>query len=120
MLKTCPYSGTKFQPKRRDQVFATPLNRMRYHNDIAASVRRAKGPIDKALERNFLIMSKLINQGETKTFDREYLDGQGYNSAYFTHLDNHNGKFAVCLYHFIIPKTDNPNTLTVIYPKNND
>ena len=120
MLKTCPYSGVKFEPKRKDQVYASPTYRMRYHNEIAASVRRIKAPIDKALEKNFLILSRLIKEGESKSIDRKYLEQEGYNTSFFTHLNNYDGKLAVCLYHFVLPKTENTNTLTVIYPKSND
>jgi len=120
MQKTCPYSGKQFIPKRRDQVYASPLERMRYHNEVAAELRRVKAPIDKALEKNFLILSELLQEGDTKTFEKDNLKKKGYMLSYFTHLDNHLGAYVMCLYHFVIIKTENPNTITVSYPKLND
>ena len=119
MLKTCPYSGITFEPKRKDQVFATPRERMKYHNEFAADLRRIKAPVDKALEKNFIILSEFLNEGDTQSFNKEFLIKKGYNTSYFTHIDNYQENFVMCLYHFYILTTENPNTLTVIYPKKN-
>lgn len=117
MLKTCLYTGEQFVPTRKNQIFATAKHRRDFHNEIAAELRRIKAPIDKALEKNFLILTELVQEGEAKTFEKEHLNKKGYNTSFFTHLDNYQGKYAMCLYHFIILKTENPNSLTVIYPK---
>lgn len=118
MLQICPYSGEKFLPKRKNQVFATAKNRRDFHNENAAELRRIKSPIDRQLEKNFLIFSELVQVGETKNFSKEELLMRGYNPTFFTHLTNYNGKNSRCIYHFILPSSDNPNFITVIYPKN--
>jgi hypothetical protein len=120
MQQICPYSGETFIPKRRNQVFANADNRRGFHNENAAVLRRVKAPIDRALERNFIIVSELLQEGETKTFQREELLLKGYNPNIFTHLDMLDGKTSLCLYHFILPKTENPNTITISYPRKND
>jgi hypothetical protein len=116
MQQKCPYTGVTFQPRRRNQVFVSAKARRDYHNANAAILRKIKAPIDKALEKNFLILSERLNKGETKIFPKEELLMSGFNTSYFTHLDTFNGKTASYLYHFVIPRVDNPNTIQVYYP----
>jgi len=118
MLQTCPYSGEKFLPRRRNQVFATVKNRMAFHNENAAALRHIKSPIDKQLDRNFVVLSELLEKGERKTFLKDKLLLKGFNPNYFTHLDDYEGKTARCIYHFVLPFSDNPNLITVINPEN--
>jgi len=116
MQQECPYTGEIFQPKRKNQVFASAKARRDYHNANAAELRKIKSPIDKALEKNFLILSERIKKGESKTFTKEELLMNGFNTSYFTHLDTLNGKTAPFLYHFALPRAENPNTIQVYYP----
>jgi hypothetical protein len=118
MLKTCPYSGLQFNPTRKNQIFATAKHRRDYHNATAADIRKLKSPIDRALEKNFIILSEKLQAGETKVFSKEDLLISGFNPTFFTHLILYDGKTSRCLYHFVLPKSDNPNTITVIYPSN--
>ncbi|MEX0597739.1 MAG: hypothetical protein WD512_14705 [Candidatus Paceibacterota bacterium] len=117
MLQKCSFSGESFAPKRKNQVFANAKNRRDFHNKNAAELRRIKSPIDRQLEKNFLIFSELVQIGEIKKFSKDDLLMKGYNPTFFTHLTNHGGKNSRCIYHFILPPSDNPNFITVIYPK---
>ncbi len=119
LQQTCPYSGEKFTPKRRNQVFATSKNRRDYHNEIEAVLRDKKATIDNQLKRNFIILSELLPEGETKTFKKDELLLQGFNPVFFTHLDILNGKTSHCLYRFIFHPSENQDLLTITN-KNND
>jgi len=119
MLQICPYSGESFTAKRRNQVFATSKNRRDYHNEIEAGFRDLKGRIDKQLKRNFIILSKIIPEGETKTFKKDELLMKGFNPSVFTHLDTLNGKTSRCLYSFIFHPSENQDLLTITN-KNDD
>ncbi len=118
MLKTCPYSGLQFKPTRKNQIFATAKHRRDFHNSIASDLRKIKAPVDRALEKNFILLTEMIQAGESKTFSKDDLLISGFNPTFFTHLKLYNGKTSRCLYHFILPKSDNPNLITVIYPIN--
>lgn len=118
MQKLCPNSGIQFIPNRKNQVYATAKDRRDYHNNHAAELRKVKSPIDKVLEKNFILLSERLNQGESQTIAKEELLILGFNPNYFTHLKVFNGKTARCLYHFILPQSDNPNFITIIYPTN--
>jgi hypothetical protein len=114
-----PYTKEEFLPRRRNQVFATAKNRMSFHNENAATLRQIKSPIDKQLEKNFLILSQLVPIGETKIFHRDALLMKGYNPEFFTHFTNYDGDNCKTIYHFILPTPDNPNFITIINPNNN-
>ncbi len=116
MQYECPYTGLTFQPSRRNQVFVSAKARRDYHNANAAATRKIKAPIDKALEKNFLILSRSLKKGESKIFAKEELLKKGYNTSYFTHLDMFKGKRSLHLYHFVLPIMENPNTIQVYYP----
>lgn len=114
MHRTCPYSGEKFLPKRRNQIFATNLNRIRYYNEKAAHFRDIKAPINKGLDKNHLILTSLVPKGSRKTFKTEELVSKGFNPNIFTHIDEFEGDVCRGIYNFLIPKTKDINTLTVI------
>jgi hypothetical protein len=118
MLNTCPHTGERFYPKRRNQVFATSKNRRDYHNEIARQLRHIKSPVDRQLEKNFKILSELLVKGETKVFKKEDLLMKGFNTAYFTNFDTNNGKPVMCVYNFLLPQSEIPNQITVIFPNN--
>jgi len=118
MIKKCPYSGEIFTPKRRNQVFASAKNRRAYHNENASAFRRIQSPINRSLEKNLLLITSLVKKGETKIFNREELLLKGYNPNFFTHIINYQGSNCRCLYHFVFPKTENVNYITITYPKN--
>jgi hypothetical protein len=118
MIKICPYSGEIFTPKRRNQVFASAKNRRAYHNENASALRRIQSPINRSLEKNLLLITSLVKKGETKIFNREELLLKGYNTNFFTHIINYKGSNCRCLYHFVFPKTENVNYITITYPKN--
>jgi hypothetical protein len=120
MHRICPYSGEKFTPRRRNQVFANAKNRRDFHNDRAAEFRQIKAPINKNLEKNLLLLLKLVPKGEIKSFSKQQLIVNGFNPSYFTHLKSHNGKICRCIYQFILPTSEDPNSVIVIYPETND
>jgi hypothetical protein len=116
MLKTCPFSGEKFQPKRRNQVFASSKNRRDYHNGKAAELRQIKAPINRYLDRNLLILSQLVCKGESKTLKMADLVSMGFNPNVFTHIEEYNGKMCRCVFQFIIPQSSSIDTIAVIHP----
>ena len=118
MLKTCPFSGEKFRPRRRNQVFASSKNRRDYHNERAAELRQIKAPVNKHLDRNLMLLKQIIPKGESKTLQVEELISMGYNPNVFTHIEKYQGKMCRCIFQFIIPQSLSPETITVIHPNN--
>jgi hypothetical protein len=48
-------TGEKFIPKRINQRFASPINRIRFHNRQAKKIRLDKSHVDKPLHDNYFV-----------------------------------------------------------------
>ena len=118
MYKTCPYSGVRFVPRRRNQVFACEQNRRDYHNEKAAELRHIKAPISRSLDKNFKVLNQLVEIGQIKTFKTSDLVSLGFNPKVFTHIEEFEGQLCRCVYQFIFPKSKSPDSITVIHPRN--
>ena len=118
MNRICPYTGEAFTPKRKNQIFSSAKARRDYHNDNASSIRHIKAPIDRALEKNYQILSSRLEKGDSVSLLKNELLISGYNPSYFTHFDMLDGKKVACLYHFAIIPNDDSNSLTIIYLEN--
>ena len=113
-VQTCPNSGKAFIQKRKNMIYASAKERRDFHNQKAAELRRLKLPIDRFLDKNFIILSDLVKEGEIKTFEKYELLLKGFNPNVFTHYAKYDGKICPCFYHFILP-SKNPSKVTVIY-----
>jgi hypothetical protein len=91
---------------------------MDYHNEKAAELRQKKRPISKHLDKNLLIMNQLVGAGQIKTLKLSELISLGFNQNVFTHLVDLNGKMCRCIYQFIIPPAESPDTITIINQTN--
>ncbi|MEI8129566.1 MAG: hypothetical protein WCG95_08135 [bacterium] len=114
MLRTCPYSGENFNPKRRNQIFSSAKNRQNYHNDRAAELRVIKAPIAKAIDRNLQILTQLVGKDAKKIIKSDLLASLGFNHNVFTHLEMYEGKNCRGIFHFIIPPSNSIDYITII------
>lgn len=114
MLRTCPYSGEKFHPKRRNQIFSSAKNRQNFHNERAAELRGIKAPISKAIDRNLQILTELVGVESKKTIKSDLLGSLGFNHNVFTHIELYDGKKSRGIFHFIIPPSPTQEFITVI------
>jgi hypothetical protein len=118
MKRIDPLTKTEFIPKRRNQVFMSEMNRIRWNNEKAAKLRDAKSAIDKILMKNYVILDELLQKGQKKTISKEELLSRGFNLNVFTNLKTYEGATCRCLYNFLFPKNVNPDFVTIIYPAN--
>lgn len=114
MLRICPYTGEKFQPRRRNQIFSSAKNRQNYHNERAAELRGLKAPIAKEIDRNLQILSQLVGNEPQKTLKVDLLTSLGFNHNVFTHVERYDGKNSRGIFHFVIPPASSPDLITVI------
>lgn len=115
MIKICPFSGEKFIPNRRNQVFATAKNRRDYHNEKAAKLRLQKAPIDKPLSKNHALLTHLVKRGTRMVFSADKLISKGFNPKVFTHIEEFEGNLCRGIYQFLIPESNTPNSITIIH-----
>jgi hypothetical protein len=114
-----PFTGEFFIPKRKNQRFASALNRKNYHNANATKLNRIKAPIDNKLKNNFMILSNLTKSSQTATIEKEKMLIEGFDPNYFTHLQEYEGKAARCIYDFILPFVENGTSIKIIKNANN-
>jgi hypothetical protein len=95
-------TGEKFIPKRINQRFASPINRIRFHNRQAKKIRLDKSHVDKPLHDNYFVLSRLLGRKSEAVFHPEYLKGKGVNLSYHTHVEEYDNKPRNAIYRFII------------------
>jgi hypothetical protein len=76
-VKIDPYTQEKFFPKRSNQVFATPQNKMRYHNERAKEYRDETKAVRSRIDRNNKLFESLLRENNKARFHIEYLKGKG-------------------------------------------
>ena len=72
-----PYTQEKFYPKRSNQVFATPKNKMMFHNERAKEYRDETKKVRSRLDRNNKLFESLLGENNKARFHVEYLRGKG-------------------------------------------
>lgn len=116
MKKIDPLTQEEFMPVRRNQKFKSRSHRIKFNNERAAKLREAKSSIDRALTKNYIIISGLVSKGQTKSIPKVQLLAEGFDHRIFTHYDILDGKTCRCLYNFYFPYSNNPETIIVKNP----
>lgn len=101
-MKTDPYSGEKFVPKRYNQKFSCKKNQIAYNNYKAMKKRHEKAPFDKVLESNRKILSSILSNVQSKEVSRDYLLGAGFNFNLFNGSFHVNGVSYQTIYNYAI------------------
>jgi hypothetical protein len=116
-VKIDPYTQEKFFPKRSNQVFATPQNKMRYHNERAKEYRDETKEFRNGLDRNYRMICALLDGKFFARVHVEYLFGMGFD---FGALSAEKQTKDYCIYvydivmrleedYFIISRSDDNN-----------
>jgi hypothetical protein len=105
--KIDPLTGKEFIPKRSNQLFESPANRIKYNNQKAREFRNELDHINKPLVKNVKILNELLMNKTKITFHREFLKGKGFTFNVITHFDNFEGEEHPCLYQYMITEMSN-------------
>jgi hypothetical protein len=81
-----PYSGAKFLPKRSNQIFSCPENKIKFNNAKAEKLRKERAPIDKKLHGCHLLLKKLYAMNKTKEYSKDFLLGAGLDFSAYNHI----------------------------------
>lgn len=79
-----PLTGEAFLKRRNNQKFATRKNQIRYNNLIAQKKRNTKGPTEKILDRNRLILNWILNGQKEIVKSKDFLLGAGFQFTHYT------------------------------------
>jgi len=107
MKRTDPLTQETFYPKRTNQKFANRENQIRYNNQKAKSKRDTKYLLDKILDKNRNIISKLLDKDSERYLSREFLLGAGFHFGCLTHSIELNGILITCIYEYGYQKISN-------------
>ena len=72
-----PYTQEKFFPKRSNQIFATPQNKMKFHNERAKEYRDETKAVRSRLDRNNRLFDSLLGNRMKVRKHVEFLKGKG-------------------------------------------
>ena len=106
-MLTDPLTKQEFYPKRISQRFATPQNRIKYHNDKAKKLRHSSAYINKPLHINHRILIELLEGKKEAVFHKQFLIGKGFSFSVNTHIEDYNGKKRYAIYEFVIISLEN-------------
>ena len=100
--KTDLLTGEKFIPKRINQNFIRPANRIKFYNEKANQLRHSSSNINKPLHINHRILIELLADKSEAVHHKQFLVGKGFSFGVFTHWENIDGKDRNATYNFII------------------
>ena len=104
-----PYTQEVFVKKRSNQRFANPGNRIRFNNLKARRKRYAKSFIDSILDRNRIILGKILGSQKEVTISKDYLLGTGFVFEYFSYQTTIDDQMYCGIYEFGIAKLTGNN-----------
>lgn len=100
-------TNEEFIPKRINQKFAKPANRIKYYNKKANNLRNYLNYINKPLLQNFKILTSLMENKTEMEFHKQYLIGKGFDFKVITHYSMYNNLRLPNVYNFKIHSIEN-------------
>lgn len=117
-VKIDPYTGDEFYPKRSNQVFATPQNKMKYHNERAKEYRDETKEFRNCYDRCYKILRLLLEGKSSVRVHHEYIEGMGFDYGGLTAYHETKKGFIFYVYdivmvleddYYIISRTEDDN-----------
>jgi len=106
-----PLTGEEFEPKRINQRFAKPANRIKYNNLKASKLRQERAFFDKPCQRSHSVFKSLYDPESDNIHHKQFLMGKGADFTAWNHLvDTLDYKNLPAYYDYAIrriPGTDN-------------
>jgi len=106
-MKRDPLTKEEFLPKSISQRFATPENRIKFHNLNAKLLRHSSDFINKPLHVNLRMLNELMKEKNEATFHKQFLLGKGFSFKVHNHVNRHEGKNHYAIYQYTIVVLDN-------------
>lgn len=112
-----PLTGEKFFAKRVNQKFATPANRIKFHNSQANELRKETSVINNAIIKTHRLYKILMGDKMEAVFPYEFLKGYGINLSVFNHLVKINGAKHQAIHEFVIILIDENSVKIINYDR---
>lgn len=101
-MKKDPLTGEEFEPRRSNQRFARPENRIKYYNNKAKARRQKNAYIDKILKHNQEVLDELMEGKDEATFHEQFLKGAKFNPNVCTGITRIGSDMVSVLYNYLI------------------
>lgn len=101
-MKRDPLTKEEFLPKSISQRFASPENRIKFHNLNAKALRHSSAFINKPLHVNLRVLNELMKGKNKAFFHKEFMLGKGFSFEVLTNYTEWEGKRYPQVYKFII------------------
>lgn len=111
--KKDPLTGESFIPKRVNQRFASASNRKKFNNQQANALRKKRAIIYGPLNKNHLLLMKLMEGKSERIFSYDFLEGYGIQFNSFSHTMLIDKKRHNCIFEFIIMIDGINNMVTI-------
>jgi hypothetical protein len=102
LVQKDPLTGEAFTPKRLNQKFASASNRKKFNNQQANALRKKRAIIYGPLNKNHLLLIKLMKGKDESEFTYDYLEGYGIQFNCFSHTKVIDKIRYNCIFEFII------------------
>ncbi len=102
LTKKDPLTGEDFIPKRVNQRFASASNRKKFNNQQANQLRKKRAIIYVPLNKNHLLLMKLMKGINESVFSNDFLEGYGIQFNCFSHTKVIDEIRYNCIFEFII------------------
>ena len=86
LTKKDPLTGEAFTPKRLNQRFASATNRKKFNNQQANALRKKRAIFYGPLNKNHLLLIKLMKGKNEASYSKEFLKGYGVDLNVFNHI----------------------------------
>jgi hypothetical protein len=99
-----PLTQEEFVKRRSNQIFASSKNRIRFNNQKARQKRLMKGPVDRILDQNRKVLSRIIGGKTEIIVSKDFLLGAGFSFNYYSFIKEINGVPYSGIYEYGIAK----------------
>ncbi|MBR9847300.1 MAG: hypothetical protein GYB35_14895 [Algicola sp.] len=97
-----PLTNEEFEPKRSNQRFARPQNRIKYYNLKANLERKENAFFDKPLKKNLKVLNELMEGKTDEVFHKEFLKGKGYDFNFYHATCRIKNTTGYCIYNYVL------------------
>ena len=101
-----PYTQEEFFPKRSNQIFATPQNKMMFHNERAKEYRDETKEFRNCYDRCYKILRLLLEGKSPVRVHHEYLEGMGFDYVGITAYHETKEGFVFYVYDIVVVSDD--------------
>ena len=99
------FTQEEFIKRRSNQKFASSKNRIRFNNLKARQKRLMKDSVNRKLDQNRTILSRIIGDKPEIIVSKDYLLGAGFSFNYYSFIKEVNAVTYCGIYEYGIAKT---------------